>query len=486
MGNRKIRTKMYTSVFYLMLTVIIMLMILSVCANSLILYFMRKKFDYDDLTALYTLEKFKKEATKILLQSQPDEYSVICIDINEFRYITESLGQDISDSVLRTLSDHFKKSAPPGTLLCRRHEDNFIILMKSVLRPVIEDYILSMTSIASKMESLLPLYYTIEFSVGVYIVKNCTEKIDSMIYKAETARVIGKKSLNPRRISFYDEKMDTDSEQEKEILFDMNRAFENGEFIPYYQPKFRFSDAKITGAEALVRWNHPKKGIIPPGYFVPLFEKNGFISKIDKRIFEQVCQFLDSWNTFCAAHNCEHPLTISCNLSRFQLYNPDFVKEYTAIASKYQIAPSKIELELTESLMMDNKERLLKAMKKIRNAAFDISVDDFGSGFSSLSLLKDIPASVIKLDKEFLTNTASLQKPDGTDVSKDNIIITSVIDMAKKLNMLTVAEGIEEESQAETLKNMGCDIAQGYFFAKPMSETDFKNLLHEKIEMTEK
>ena len=167
------------------------------------------------------------------------------------------------------------------------------------------------------------------------------------------------------------------------------------------------------------------------------------------------------------------PIVISCNLSRVQLYNPDVANMYAEIAGKYQIAPCQVEIELTESLMMDNKERLLKAMNDIKNAGFTISVDDFGSGFSSLSLLKDIPANVIKLDKEFL-NTEGENK-------KEKVIINSVINMAKELDLTTVAEGVEDQSQSDLLKSMGCDIVQGFFYARPMPEEQYESLLRNAV-----
>ncbi|WP_294429989.1 bifunctional diguanylate cyclase/phosphodiesterase [uncultured Treponema sp.] len=441
----------------------------------------KSHLDFDDLTGLFNLEKFKIEAKKLLSNAKPDEYSFICIDINKFQYLTDSLGRETANSVLRVLGEHFKKVVPEEAILCRRYSDNFVILLHETFGPIIEDYVLSMISVVSQLGSLLPLHYTLEFSTGVYSISNPHEDIELMINKANTARTAGKYSPNPSRISFYNEQMNLSSEHEKEIIFDMNRAFEANEFIPYYQPKFNFADGKVIGAEALVRWKHYRKGLLEPNYFVPLFERNGFISKVDIKIFESVCRFLDRWNKSGPEGTCPKPLTISCNLSRYQLYNPTFAQEYSKIASKYQIAPSKIELELTESLMMDNKKRLLKAMNEIKKAGFDISVDDFGSGFSSLSLLKDIPANVIKLDKEFFANTAPSNSDEHKDTKKDNIIVNSVIDMAKKLSMTTVAEGVEEESQARQLKEMGCDIAQGYFYAKPMCEEDFEKLLHNSL-----
>lgn len=441
----------------------------------------KARLNYDELTGLFALEKFKHEARKILTGAKPDEYAMVCLDINKFQYLTDSLGRETANSVLQILGNHFKKTAPKDAILCRRYADNFVMLIHTSFGPIIEDYVLNMISVVSKMGNLLPLHYTLEFSTGVYAVTNPHEDIELMIHKANTARTSGKYSPNPSRISFYNEEMSLNNEHEKEILFDMNRAFEANEFIAFYQPKFDFSDGKVMGAEALVRWNHYQKGLLEPSYFVPLFERNGFISKIDIKIFESVCRFLDRWNKSGPDGTCPKPITISCNLSRYQLYNPTFAQEYSRIASQYQIEPSKIELELTESLMMDNKKRLLKAMNEIKKAGFDISVDDFGSGFSSLSLLKDIPASVIKLDKEFFANTANQSQENIKNNLKDNIIVNSVIDMAKKLSMTTVAEGVELESQAKTLRDMGCDIAQGYFYAKPMCEADFERLLRNSL-----
>ncbi len=470
------------SISILFSLICILFCVITIITTLFIVRFTKSKFNYDELTGLYTLEKFKIEAKKILEKAKPDEYALVCIDINKFQYLTDSLGRTTSDAVLNTLGTHFHKTAPEDAILARRYADNFVMLIHTSFGPIIEDYVLNMISIVSKMGNLLPLHYTLEFSTGVYPISNPHEDIEIMINKANTARTVGKYSPTPSRICFYSEEMNINSEHEKEILFDMNRAYDDGEFIAYYQPKYNFNDRKIIGAEALVRWRHKEKGILEPGYFVPLFERNGFISKIDIKIFEDVCKFLDKWNKSGKDGKCPYPITISCNLSRFQLYNPTFSDEYLKISSKYQISPSKIELELTESLMMDNKKRLLKAMNEIKKAGFDISVDDFGSGFSSLALLKDIPASVIKLDKEFFANTTKNSPVINSDTTiKDKIIVNSVIEMAKKLDMTTVAEGVEDENQAESLKKMGCDIAQGYLFAKPMSEDEFEKLLKDNL-----
>lgn len=439
---------------------------------------MKKFMMQDELTGLNTTKKFIIDVKKKLANSKASEYSLVSIDINSYRYITEAFGQEKSLNIIKALGHHFAKSAPENSVLCRNFNDNFSFLINATFLPILEDIVINMTSVPDEITSLLPDHFKLEFSIGVYEIKDPAENVEVMMDKAETARKAGKAGLNPKRICIFTTQMENTTQHEKDIIFDMERAFQENEFIVYYQPKFLFNTGKIIGAEALVRWNHKKRGLLTPSYFVPLFEKNGFIEKIDLLVFENVCQFLDKWNKAQAGKKEKQAITISCNLSRVQLYNPDIAKIYKAIASKYEIAPSSIEIELTESLMMDNKDRLLKAMHDIKNAGFSISVDDFGSGFSSLSLLKDIPANVIKLDKEFL-NTQN-------DTEKEHIIINSVIKMAKDLDMTTVAEGVEDEKQSELLKNMGCDIVQGFFYAKPMPSSAFNELLKKSGHIEEK
>jgi len=451
---------------------ITIVLIIAILTLFILLIISKKKLNNyilkDELTGLSTTKKFIEDVRKILEKTAPYEYSIISLDINSYRYITESFGQEKGNQIIKELGKHFAKTAPKDALICRNYNDNFSFFIHATLLPILEDIVVNMTSIPQEISQMLPDHFKLEFSIGVYEIKDATEEIHLMMDKAETARKAGRNSLNPKRICVFSSQMENSSKHEKDIIFDMERAFQEKEFIVYYQPKFQFETGKIIGAEALVRWNHKKKGLLTPSYFVPLFEKNGFIEKIDLLVFEDVCQFLDRWNK--SQKNCaeKKAITISCNLSRVQLYNPDVAKIYKEIASKYEIMPSTIEIELTESLMMDNKERLLKAMHEIKNAGFSISVDDFGSGFSSLSLLKDIPANVIKLDKEFL-NTQ--------DTQKEHIIINSVINMAKNLDMKTVAEGVEDKDQSELLKQMGCDIVQGFFYAKPMPSSEFTALL---------
>ena len=430
---------------------------------------LRNLLSKDEVTGFPTRLKFCEQLAAILQTAAPEEYSVISLDINNFRYIGDTFGLDISERVLQVFAEHLQETLPEDSMFCRNYADNFFVLIKANFRPILEDYVLTATNIQPKLSHLLPEHYQLEFSAGVYVIDDMSEKVDTMLENANMARHIGKFGLNPNRITYFTKEMRHDSEHDKNVTLDMNRAFNEHEFEVFFQPKFNFQTGEVIGAEALIRWNHKTKGLLPPAQFVPLFEKNGFIQKIDMLVFERVCQFLDKYNKSGPDGSCPRPITISCNLSRAQLYNPDVAKKYTELASKYQIKPSKIEIELTESLMMDNKERLLRAMNEIKNAGFEISVDDFGSGFSSLALLKDLPANVIKLDKEFLNTNDNNEK--------EQIIINSIISMAKQLKITTVAEGVEDATQSELLKTMGCDIVQGYYYAKPMPQSDYEALL---------
>ncbi|WP_236879340.1 putative bifunctional diguanylate cyclase/phosphodiesterase [Clostridioides difficile] len=250
----------------------------------------------------------------------------------------------------------------------------------------------------------------------------------------------------------------------------MNKALEKGEFIVYYQPKYSLGDVnEIEGAEALIRWNSPEFGFISPIDFIPLFEKNGFIVNIDMFVFEEVCKTLNKW-----INKGYTPVPISVNMSRVHLYRDNFIENITDLISKYNISPEFIELELTESVVFDNLNILIDIMKKIKEIGFLISMDDFGSGYSSLNLLKDLSFDILKLDRGFLIET--------TDTKRGKIIISKIVEMAKAIDIKVICEGVETYEQVEFLKEIGCDKVQGYLFAKPMVLDEFEKHLNFKFD----
>lgn len=431
--------------------------------------------DHDETTGIPSFTKFKHDVRQKLKTAMPNEYFILSLDIDNFSFINDSYGFNTGNVLLIELSQQFFEECKQNDFyICRFYADNFLIFGKNPgFVGLIEEYVFRLTNNLDSIKSLLPEDYELTFSSGVYYITDTHLDVSVMVDNANIARRFGKNTQMTHRITEYTQQMDEESQLKKSITLSMNRAIDNGEFEVYFQPKFRFSDSVVIGAEALIRWNNPEQGFMNPGSFIPLFEHNGFIQKLDLFVFEQVCKFIHTWNSSGEDGKCPHPITISFNLSRFHLFNPNLLRELSSIAKQYTIFPCQLEVELTETVMFDNKKKLIHTMNQLKEAGFRISVDDFGSGYSSLNLLKDMPADVLKLDKEFLST--------AQDNEKESIIINSVIDMAKKLKITTVAEGVETKRQSDLLKNIGCDIVQGFYYSKPIKEEEFRNLLEKSF-----
>ncbi|MEG0360730.1 MAG: EAL domain-containing protein, partial [Longicatena sp.] len=251
--------------------------------------------------------------------------------------------------------------------------------------------------------------------------------------------------------------------REKHLTDRMEEALNNNEFMVYLQPKYNVDGRHIEGAEALVRWNSYDEGMIYPNEFIPLFEKNGFIINLDLWMFEHVCQLLERWQS-----EGKTLVKISINCSRAHLKNRDFVEQYKEIFKKYTIPAKYIEIEMTESIVYENKEELKYIISQFHALGFECSMDDFGSGYSSLNLIQDLPFDTLKIDRIFFTHMEEVEKTEA--------IIQSIIMMAKALSMHTVAEGVEELQHVEMLRRIDCELIQGYVFAKPQSIEDFEKL----------
>ncbi len=250
--------------------------------------------------------------------------------------------------------------------------------------------------------------------------------------------------------------------REKEIEDQMEAALANGEFEVYLQPKLDLAQNEIEGAEALIRWNSPEKGLIPPAQFVDLFEKNGFIKKIDLFVFETICKYMRKWI------DTEVPLlTVSVNLSRLHFMEKNFLDEFDAIRQKYDVPAKYLEFELTERTVFEETELLTDVMYHMREKGYSCSLDDFGSGYSSLNILKELPINVIKLDRGFFI---------GQYNEQSRIIIRAIINMAKELDMKTVAEGVDTPEQCSFLRESGCTMMQAFLYAKPMPIPNFESM----------
>ncbi|MDY4901626.1 MAG: EAL domain-containing protein [Treponema sp.] len=468
--NELIAKNKTANLFYLLISTIVIVSVM-LCILLIILKHKTKVIEYDDVTNLHTYNRFKRDVRKILKNAEPNEYLILSLNIDNFGFINDSFGFKNGNKILAAIGKHFIEEALEGEHYCRFYADNFVFFMRNPgLLAIIEDWVYKKIDVGDHIKEFLTEGYNLTFKSSVYYIEDPhNEDITGYINKANLALKLAKGNFTTHRTVEYTREMEEENRWNREITLSMNKAIENNEFEVYYQPKFRFSDTKIVGAEALIRWNNPEKGFLLPGKFIPLFEHNGFIEQIDIYVFQHVCEFLDRWNKYHPDDVEPLPITISFNLSRYHLYDPNLITKLTNIAKEYDIGDCRIEVELTESVVFDNQKRLVKVMNDIKSAGFLVSVDDFGSGYSSLNLLKDMPADVIKLDKEFLNSNP------GT--GKESIIIEAVIKMAKRLNMLTVAEGIETKSQSELLRKIGCDIAQGFYYSHPIPEQDYFNLL---------
>ena len=270
-----------------------------------------------------------------------------------------------------------------------------------------------------------------------------------------------------KNYAFYDDNMHQRLLKERRITDSMEQSLKNGEFKVYLQPKYNIRDKKMVGAEALVRWIHPEWGFMSPAEFIPLFEKNGFISNLDRYLWEQVCVVLKSWQ------DRNMPMIpISINVSRADIYTADLPQIILQLTHKYGIDAKYLYLEITESAYAENPHQIKTAVDQLRKLGFIVALDDFGSGYSCLNMLSQINMDELKLDNHFVKNETS-------DTSKG--IINYVVDMAHRLNMKIVAEGVETPEQLEILRKTGCDIAQGYYFAKPMPVEEFEEILKNSI-----
>jgi EAL domain-containing protein (putative c-di-GMP-specific phosphodiesterase class I) len=246
----------------------------------------------------------------------------------------------------------------------------------------------------------------------------------------------------------------------------MNGSLEREEFIVYYQPKYDLLTETIVGAEALVRWAHPKLGFISPARFVPIFEQNGFIYQLDKYVWEKVCQQLradiDEGRTV---------LPVSINVSRVDFYSPNLVQVFEDLTKKYNLDPRLLELELTESAYVENPQQIIEIIGELQAKGFVILMDDFGSGYSSLNMLKDLPVNVLKIDLRFLSDSK------GVENGRADNILDSIVRMGKRLDLLVIAEGVETQKQVDFLRLIGCEFVQGYFFSEPVPGEDYRELI---------
>lgn len=421
---------------------------------------------FDDLTELPNLNMFKIRAQKILDEHPKKSFVVIKFDIINFKVINERFNSETGNNLIRGIGELIKKvsaDANSKAVCARIYADEFIIFddsenlkISASIRETFEELC---------KETLSPLLdgQQVNFRYGRYIVEPGGEEIDSVVEKVNIAHRLAKVTPGSN-VCDYDDAYKKKLLQEAEIEHRMLNALLNDEFMVYMQPKYSLEDDSIVGAEALVRWTTSEGILMFPNDFIPLFEKNGFIVQLDMYMLEKVAMFIrDRLDKGLPV------VTISVNFSRIHLNNEHFVEQLNQIVEKYNIPRKYIELELTESTIFENEELLVNIFHELHDLGYILSMDDFGRGYSSLGLLKNLPVDVIKMDRDFFTS--SISDP------KARLIIESTIQMATQLSIHTVAEGVENKEHVSLLKEIGCDVVQGYYYSKPVPSGEFSKML---------
>ena len=416
----------------------------------------------DDVTNSLNKASFYIESEKMLLKTDIEEepLALLTMDIDNFKVINEVYNVKKGDKVLRDIAKIISKAVAENGIYARLNDDNFAILMKYDSDEDLIDFVDGITGELANYKLNIKLIP----SFGIFKISDRSLTINAMCDRASIAkRTI--KGLVGERYAFFDESLSKAILEDKQIEDEMKQALEEHQFEMYLQPKISMSTMKPCGSEALIRWNHPKKGLIPPYKFIPLFERNGFVVEIDKYIWEEACKTIRKW-----LDEGKEPLPISVNLSRIHFKYDDLVDVIQGMVQKYNVPQKYFELELTESAFLDNEGAVNSTLIRLQQLGFTIAMDDFGVGYSSLNMLRKLPVNVLKLDRGFIN--------EATCTERGFIVLNHVIHMAKDLKATVVCEGIETEEQAETLKNAGCDIAQGFLYAKPMPVKDYEDYVY--------
>lgn len=421
-----------------------------------------EKSGRDMLTGLLQHNSFCDAVESIIRNDEKGilagDYAMVCFDVLRFKAVNDIFGNGEGDRLLKHIATTLEKTLKPEDYACRSNADRFIFFTKTSGK---ELGILVDTLIDRIVTYDLP--YEIMCNMGIYVTCDTVLPAGMMIDRALLAQSTIKGSYTAK-VSYYQESLRAAMLTEQDILAIAGTALEEKQFVLYYQPQFNHADGTIIGAEALVRWKHPDRGLISPGLFIPIFEKNGYISKLDFYVFEHACEFLMR----CKERGL--PLIpISTNFCRHDIFLTDFADKLEEIRKRYDIPANYLRVEITESAIMGGSELVNEMIKRLHQYGYIVEMDDFGSGYSSLNVLKDIEMDIIKLDMLFLS--------EANNNSRGGTILSAVVRMAKWLKVPVIAEGVETLKQADFLRSIGCNYIQGYLYSRPLPEEQYVELL---------
>ncbi len=409
---------------------------------------------YDRITQVYTRDNFYKKVSERFTAESNQEFQMVTCDIERFKVLNEVLGAEKCDDLLAFIAQSLKDAFFHGDIIGRLVNDQFAIFgyrNDITTKQIISELCKKVADYNSRAK------ITIKF--GIYTFNTDKHRNVSTICDRSLLALKEIKGKVDADYKYYDDSMRSRLILEQALINDMETALENGEFQVYIQPKYNIENGLIAGGEALARWMAPVRGMISPGQFIPLFEKNGFISKLDEYMWDKTAGIIRRMKDTTGKS-----VPVSVNISRIDIFHLDVPATLKEICQKHNILPEDLHLEITESAYMEEPEQLNQMVRALKRAGFSIEMDDFGSGYSSLSLLSDIPIDVMKLDMQLVKNLG--------DKNKDNML-SFIVAMAKWLGLMVVAEGVETKEQIEALKRMDCDYVQGFYYSKPVSHNEF-------------
>lgn len=417
-----------------------------------------KQARYDDIADVYSKSYFYQRVRDILLRNPATSYDILCSDIEDFKLINDTIGIVAGDRLLRQVGKLHASLLGDHGICGRLSADRFACLIEHR-----EDYSDEMfTQSTARIKSGFG-NRNVVLKYGIYRVEDREVPVEQMCDRALLA-VQSIKGQYGKHFAFYDDKLRDTLLRRQAITDGMERALASGQFEVYLQPKFRIADGSLSGAEALVRWNHPEWGLQPPSEFIPLFERNGFITKLDQYVWEQACSLMQRWDLMGFPR-----IDVSVNVSRTDIRDMDMARVLGGLVERYGLDPSRLHLEITESACKDSADQLVETLHRLRKMGFVIEMDDFGSGYSSLNMLTEMPLDVLKLDMKFIQTEVA--NPSGDS------ILGFIVSLARWMELSVVAEGVETREQLERLQADGCDYAQGYFLARPMPVKALEELL---------
>lgn len=414
--------------------------------------------EVDAKTGLLNAKGFASAAHHYLQRHQDQRLLLVRWDIDQFKLVNEVYGYDRGDRVLAEIGSASKGAVDTGLVFGHLSADHFVVLVPDT-KGIVERTAREVADMLTGIDPSLHLYT----STGVYRIEDADEDMAQACDYALLALHAAKRSAQGS-VAWYDPSMSAILLERQRIREEMEPALASGQFEVWYQPQVDYAAGRVVGAEALVRWRDPERGIVPPAKFIPLFEENGFVTRLDEYVWEQACKFLRTW--IDEGHD---PLPVSVNISRRDIFARDLYAELTGLVGRYGLDPSLLHLEITETVFISDPEDMNQLVERLQEAGFHVELDDFGSGYSSLNTLKDMMVDTIKLDMRFLQG--------GKNERRSGRILSAMVRMADWLQIGTIAEGVETESQADFLRGLGCTKLQGYYFARPLPEADYRRLL---------